>query len=190
MNPAESLQALQKAEVESVFALSQALLRGFEQLSKLQLQMMRDALQHSAQTLDASASLRGTEAAPAGALPAAGEKRIGDRPNDLPNDWQNDWQNFVRIVADTQAEMSEILTANLRRVQTQVQDSAKQGVSALPAGTEPLQALFQTAVEATTQAIEAMQNAQQRATRLMSEQAQHHAAGGKKPSAPARKRSS
>ncbi|MGE0072175.1 MAG: hypothetical protein AB7S55_03825, partial [Thiomonas sp.] len=128
--------------------------------------------------------------APAGALPAAGEKRIGDRPNDLPNDWQNDWENFVRIVADTQAEMSEILTANLRRVQTQVQDSAKQGVSALPAGTEPLQALFQTAVEATTQAIEAMQNAQQRATRLMSEQAQHHAAGGKKPSAPARKRSS
>ncbi|MGC8702957.1 MAG: phasin family protein [Thiomonas sp.] len=182
MNPIEQLQAIQKAELESAFALSQTLFRGFEQMTQLQMQVMRDMAQHAAQAVESTLSaqdvqtLLNTQAQ--NAPQAGGEAAIAYV------------QKLAQIVSATQAEMAETMNSSLNRLQNSLQDSAKQGAGAMPAGAEPVQALFQSAMHFTNQAVEAMQSAQQQATRLMSDQVQSLATAAKKAPAPARKRSS
>jgi len=181
MNPTEQLQAIQKAELESAFALSQTLFRGFEQMTQLQMQMMRDMAQHAAQAVESTLSaqdvqtLLSTQAQ--NAPQAGGEAAMAYV------------QKLAQIVSATQAEMAETLQSSLNRLQTSLQDSVGQGMTALPAGAEPVQALFQSAMQFTNQAVEAMQNAQQQASSLMSAPLQSLAPAAKKTSSAARKRS-
>ena len=182
MNPTEQLQAVQKAELESAFALSQTLFRGFEQMTQLQMQVMRDMAQHAAEAVETTLSARDLQTllnTQTQSVPQAGGEAA-----------MAYFQKLAQIVSATQAEMAETMNSSLSRLQTNLQDSAKQGAAALPAGAEPVQALFQSAMNFTNQAVEAMQNAQQQAARLMSEQVQSLSAGGKTAPAPARKRSS
>jgi len=182
MQPTEQLQAVQKAELESAFALSQTLFRGFEQMTQLQLQMMRDMAQHAAEAVETTLSARDMQTwlnAQAQSSPQAGGEGM-----------MAYFQKLAQIVSATQTEMAETMNSSLNRLQTSLQDSVKQGAAALPAGGEPVQALFQSAMQFTTQAVEAMQNAQQQAARLMSDQAQSLSAAGKKAAVPARKRGS
>lgn len=181
MNPTEQLQSVQKAELESAFALSQALFHGFEQMTQLQLQMMRDMAQRAAEAVETTASARDLQTllnAQAQSAPQAGGEGMLAY-----------FQKLTQIVSATQAEMAETMNSNLTRVQSQLQEGAKQGLGALPAGAEPVQALFQSAMDFTTKAIEALQNTQQQATKLIGDQVQSLSAVGKK-TAPARKRNS
>jgi transcription termination factor NusB len=184
MHPTEQLQAVQKAELESAFALSQTLFRGFEQTTQLQTQVMRDMAQQAAEAVESALSalsardvqtLLNTQAH--SASQAGGETAMAYV------------QKLAQIVSATQAEMAETLQSSLTRLQTSLQDSASQGMSAWPAGAEPVQALFQSAMNFTNQAVEAMQSAQQQSAKLMSGQMQSLASTAKKTPAPARKRS-
>lgn len=182
MNPTEQLQALQKAELESAFALSQTLFRGFEQMTQLQMQVMRDMAQHAAEAVETTLSARDLQTllnTQAQSAPQAGGEAAMAYV-----------QKLAQIVSATQTEMAETMNSSLNRLQNSLQDSAKQGAGALPAGAEPVQALFQSAMHFTNQTVEAMQNAQQQATRLMSDQVQNLATAAKKSPVPARKRSS
>ncbi|MBN2692852.1 MAG: phasin family protein [Burkholderiaceae bacterium] len=182
MHPTEQLQAVQKAELESAFALSQTLFRGFEQMTQLQLQMMRDVAQHTAETVETTLSARD--------LPTLLQTQAQNPQQVGGESLMAYFQKLAQIVSATQSEMAETMSSSLSRLQTSLQDSVKQGTSALPAGAEPVQALFQSAMQFTTQAIEALQNTQQQASKLMSDQVQSLSAAGKKAAAPARKRSS
>ncbi|WP_298293066.1 phasin family protein [Thiomonas sp.] len=164
MNPVESLQALQKAEIESVFALSQTLLRGFEQLTRLQLQMMRDGLQQSAQTLQPADAVH--------SVPAVdGARLLGH------------WQTFAQILAATQAEISQTLGANLRQLQDLAQDGQQPVADGTLPGAAPLQTLLQSAMQTTTQAMQAWLSAQQQAAASLAERAGSPRTGGKKAAA-------
>ncbi|MGC8807583.1 MAG: phasin family protein [Thiomonas sp.] len=181
MNPTEQLQAIQKAELESAFALSQTLFRGFEQMTQLQMQVMRDMAQHAAQAVESTLSARDVQtllSTQAQNAPQAGGEAAMAYV-----------QKLAQIVSATQAEMAETLQSSLNRLQTSLQDSARQGVTALPTGAEPVQALFQSAMQFTNQAVEAMQNAQQQASSLMSAPLQSLAPAAKKAPSAARKRS-
>ncbi len=181
MQPTEPLQAVQKAELESVFALSQTLFRGFEQMTQLQLEMMRDMAQHAAEAVETTLSARDLQTlldAQTQSVPQAGGEGM-----------MAYFQKLAQIVSATQTEMAQTMNSSLSRLQTHLQDSAKQGAGALPASADPVQALFQNAMHFTHQAIEAMQNAQQQATRMMSDQTQSLSSAGKQTAAAARKRS-
>jgi phasin family protein len=182
MHPTEQLQAVQKAELESAFALSQTLFRGFEQMTQLQLQMMRDVAQHTAEAVETTLS--------AGDLPTLLNAQAQNPPQVGGESMMAYFQKLAQIVSATQSEMAETMNSSLSRLQTSLHDSVKQGTSALPAGAEPVQALFQSAMQFTTQAIETLQNTQQQASKLMSDQVQSLSAVAKKATAPARKRSS
>jgi len=181
MHPTEQLQAVQKAELESAFALSQTLLRGFEQMTQLQTQVMRDMAQQAAEAVESALSARDVQTLlntqAHSASQAGGETAMAYV------------QKLAQIVSATQAEMAETLQSSLTRLQTSLQDSASQGMSAWPAGAEPVEALFQSAMNFTNQAVEAMQSAQQQSAKLMSGQMQSLASTAKKTPAPARKRS-
>ncbi len=176
MNPTESLKDLQKAELEAAVALNQVLFRGYEQLTQLQMQTMRLMAQQAAQTLQSAVGKGEAQSAPgagwADAARAGGENVMSYV------------EKFGQIASATQAEMTEILQSRLERLQNSLQDSLGQNAgAAAPAGVEPMQALLQSTMNWTTQALNTLQDTQQQAVRLMSAQAPKPTAAASRASA-------
>ncbi|MEW6560146.1 MAG: phasin family protein [Pseudomonadota bacterium] len=163
MSTKDPLRAQQKAELEAAFALSQTLFRGFEQTTQLQLQMMRDMSQHTAAAVEAALSARD--------LQQAWNAQAQAAPKTGGEEMLTYFQKLAQIISATQAEMVQTMNSRLSRMQAEIQETAQQGASGLPVNVEPVQALFQSATTFANQAIEAVQNAQQQALKLMSEQA-------------------
>ncbi len=93
-------------------------------------------------------------------------------------------EKFGQIASATQAEMTEILQSRLEHLQNSLHDSLEQNASAAaPTGGEPMQALLQSTMNWTTQALNTLQDTQQQAARLMSAQAPKPTAAGSRASA-------
>ncbi|MDE2175170.1 MAG: phasin family protein [Betaproteobacteria bacterium] len=163
MNPTESLKDLQKAELEAAVALNQVLFRGYEQLTQLQMQTMRLMAQQAAQTLQSAVGK--------GEVPSAPGADWADAARAGGENVMSYVEKFGQIASATQAEMTEILQSRLERLQNSLHDSLGQNASAAaPAGVEPMQALLQSTMNWTTQAINTLQDTQQQAVRLMNAQ--------------------
>ena len=182
MNPTESLKDLQKAELEAAVALNQVLFRGYEQLTQLQMQTMRLMAQQAAQTLQSAVGKGEAQSAPgadwANAARAGGENVMSYV------------EKFGQIASATQAEMTEILQSRLAHLQGSLHDSLGQNThAAVPAGVEPMQALLQSTMNWTTQALNSLQDSQQQVARLMSAQAPKPASSaGRASASPAARR--
>jgi len=176
MNPTESLKDLQKAELEAAVALNQVLFRGYEQLTQLQMQTMRQMAQQAAQTLQSAVGK--------GEVPSAPGADWADAARAGGENVMSYVEKFGQIASATQAEMTEILQSRLERLQNSLHDSLGQNASAAaPAGVEPMQALLQSTMNWTTQALNTLQDTQQQAVRLMSAQVPKPAAAASRTSA-------
>lgn len=184
MNPTEQMQALQKAELESAVSMTEKMLSGFEQMTKLNLQVLRESTQDATDALRATLSARdlqdlmNTQAEHP--LQGGGEKSMAYV------------QRLAEIVAGMQAEMAEAMNQNLARLQQAMREAVDTGGDKLPAGSEPAQAFLQSALNFTTQAFEAMQKTQGQAAKIVADQVQQLTSAAGKPqgrTSPARKRS-
>ena len=176
MNPTESLKDLQKAELEAAVALNQVLFRGYEQLTQLQMQTMRLMAQQAAQTLQSAVGK--------GEVPSAPGADWADAARAGGENVMSYVEKFGQIASATQAEMTEILQSRLEHLQNSLHDSLGQNASAAaPAGVEPMQALLQSTMNWTTQALNTLQDTQQQAVRLMSAQVPKPAAAASRTSA-------
>jgi phasin family protein len=124
MNPQSQIQAAQRAEVECLTDLFDAAMDGFEQLTRLQLQAMREfSRNHSRRLFEA---MQARDARDWAALP-----QQALRPD--PDGAMQYLQEFGRIAGSVQAAMSEALQQGAARLQRQMQEAAAQaGAPAAP----------------------------------------------------------
>ena len=183
MNATEQMQVLQRAELESVFDMGKSMLDGFERLTRLNLEVLRDSTQDATELLRAALSARDLQDlmnARAGNPLRSG----GDRAADYA-------RRLAEIAAGTQAEMAETMNQSMLRLQEAMRQAAGDGADELPAVAVPAQAFLEGVMDFTAQAFDAMQKTQGEAAEAVSRQVQRlgtaAAAKPRRPAGPARK---
>ena len=124
MNPQSQIQAAQRAEVECLTDLFDAAMDGFEQLTRLQLQAMREFSRNHSQRLFEAMQAR--DARDWAALP---QQALHPDPDGA----LQYLQEFGRIAGSVQAAMSEALQQGAARLQHHLQEAVEQaGAQAAP----------------------------------------------------------
>ena len=116
MNPKSQIQAAQRAEVECFTDLFDAALEGFEQLTRLQLQTMREFSRNTSQRL-----FEALEARDAGDWAKLPQQTLRGEPDGATRYLQE----FGRIAGAMQAAMSEALQQGAVRWQSHLQEAAE-----------------------------------------------------------------
>ena len=133
MNPSSQIQAAQRAEVECFTDLFDAALDGFEQLTRLQLQVMREFSRNTSQRLFDAMQAR--DARDWASLP---QQTLHADPQGATQYLQE----FGRIAGAMQTAMSEALQQGAVRLQRHLQEASEQAGAdaAAEAATQPRQA--------------------------------------------------
>jgi phasin family protein len=157
MLTAEQLLAAQKANVETLFGLTNKAFEGVEKLVELNLQVARAALGEAAENTAAALSVKDAQellSLQAGLLQPAAEKAVAYG------------RQVYDIAAATNAEVSKVVEAQLADVQKNVTAFVDSAVKNAPAGSENAVALVKSAVAAASNAYESVQKAAKQAAEV------------------------
>ena len=151
----EQVMAAQKANVETIFGLTNKAFEGVEKLVELNLQVARAALGEFAEAAKAAMSVKDAQelmALQAGLLQPAAEKAAAYS------------RHLYDIAAATSAEVSKVAEATAADTQSKFMSAVDSAVKNAPAGSENAVALVKSAVAAANNAFEGVQKAVKQAT--------------------------
>lgn len=154
---AEQLIAAHKANVETLFGLTNKAFEGVEKLVELNLQVAKTSLAEAAETTQAALSVKDAQellALQAGLLQPAAEKAAAYS------------RHVYDIVAGMGAEVTKTAEANMADSQKKVMALVDTAVKNAPAGTENAVALVKSAVAAANNAFESVHKATKQATEV------------------------
>jgi len=154
MLTAEQLIAAQKANVETLFGLTNKAFEGVEKLVELNLQVARTALGEAAETATAAFSVKDAQELlqlQAGLLQPAAEKAAAYS------------RHLYDIAAATNAEVTKVAESKLAEAQSTLMNVVDTAVKNAPAGTENAVALVKSALSAANNAYESVQKAAKQA---------------------------
>ena len=155
MLTAEQVMAAHKANVETLFGLTNKAFEGVEKLVELNLQVARAALGEAAEATKAAMSVKDAQellALQAGLLQPAAEKAAAYS------------RHHYDIAAATSAEVSKVAEATAADTQSKFMSAVDSAVKNAPAGSENAVALVKSAVAAANNAFEGVQKAVKQAT--------------------------
>lgn len=153
----EQLMAAHKANVETLFDLTNKAFEGVEKLVELNLQVAKTALAESAETTKAALSVKDAQellALQASMLQPSAEKAAAYS------------RHVYDIVATTNAEVTKIAEAQMADAQKKLMAMVDTMVKNAPAGTENAVALVKSAVAAANNAYESVQKAAKQAAEV------------------------
>jgi phasin family protein len=153
----DQLMAAQKANVETLFGLTQKAFEGVERLVELNLQVAKTSLAEFADTTKAALSVKDAQellALQAGLLQPAAEKAASYG------------RHLYEIVAATNAEVTKAAESTVADSQKKVLSLVETAVKNAPAGTENAVALVRSAVTAANNAYETAQKAAKQAAEV------------------------
>ncbi len=154
---AEQLNAAHKANLETLFGLTNKAFEGVEKLVELNLQVARTTLAEAADTAIAAASVKDVQellALQAGLLQPAAEKAAAYS------------RHLYEIVAGTNAEVTKVAEEQLAEGQRKMMALVDTAVKNAPAGTESAVAMVKSAVAAANNAYESVNKAAKQATEV------------------------
>ena len=154
MLTAEQFAAAQKANVETLFGLTNKAFEGVEKLVELNLQVAKAALGEVAETTRAALSVKDAQellALQAGLLQPAAEKAAAYS------------RHLYDIAAATNAEVTKVAEQTAAEAQAKFMNVVDTAVKNAPAGTENAVALVKSAVAAANNAFESAQKAAKQA---------------------------
>ena len=157
MLTAEQLLAAQKANVETLFGLTNKAFEGVEKLVELNLQVAKTTLAEVAQTAQASLSVKDAQellALQASLLQPAAEKAAAYS------------RHLYDIMAGANAEVTKAAEAGMAESQKKVMALVDNAVKNAPAGTENAVALVKSAVAAANNAYESVHKAAKQASEV------------------------
>ena len=155
MLTAEQVMAAHKANVETLFGLTNKAFEGVEKLVELNLQVARTALGEVAEAAKAVMSVKDAQelmALQAGLLQPAAEKAAAYS------------RHLYDIAAATSAEVTKVAEATAADTQSKFMSAVDSAVKNAPAGSENAVALVKSAVAAANNAFEGVQKAVKQAT--------------------------
>ncbi|MEN9418716.1 MAG: hypothetical protein RI988_2336 [Pseudomonadota bacterium] len=153
----DQIVAAQKANVETLFGLTQKAFEGVERLVELNIQVARAALGDAAQTTHAALSVKDAQellALQQSMLQPVAEKTAAYN------------RHLYEIAASTQAEVTKVAEAQLADAQKKVVSMIDTAMKNAPAGTENAATLVKSAVAAANNAFETVQKAARQATEV------------------------
>ena len=153
----EQLLAAHKANVETLFGLTNKAFEGVEKLVELNLQVARAALSEAAATVQSALSVKDAQellALQAGLLQPAAEKVAAYH------------RSVYEIAASTGAEVGRVAEATAAEAQAKFMSVVDNAVKNAPAGTENAVALVKSAVAAANNAFESVQKAGKQAAEV------------------------
>jgi len=154
---AEQMLAAQKANVETLFGLTNKAFEGVEKLVELNLQVAKAALGEVAETTKAALSVKDAQellALQASLLQPSAEKAAAYS------------RHLYDIVAGTNAEVAKVAEATVADTQKKVLSLVDNAVKNAPAGTENAVALVKSAVAAANNAYESVHKAAKQAAEV------------------------
>ena len=154
MLTAEQLVAAQKANLETLFDLTNKAFEGVEKLVELNLQVAKASLTEVQATATASLGVKDAQellALQAGLLQPAAEKAAAYG------------RHLYDIAASTNAEVSKVAEGQMAAAQAKFNGAVDSAVKNAPAGTESAAALVKSAIAAATNAMESVQKATKQA---------------------------
>jgi phasin family protein len=154
---AEQVIAANKANVETLFGLTNKAFEGVEKLVELNLQVAKAALSEAADTTKAAMSVKDAQelfALQAGLLQPAAEKAAAYS------------RHLYDIMAGANAEVTKAAEAGMADSQKKVLALVDNAVKNAPAGTESAVALVKSAVAAANNAYESVHKAAKQATEV------------------------
>jgi phasin family protein len=154
MLTAEQLVAAHKANIETLFGLTNKAFEGVEKLVELNLQVAKATLGEAAENVKATLSVKDAQellALQAGLLQPAAEKAAAYS------------RHLYDIAASTNADLSKLVEAQTSDAQSKFLSVVDDAVKNAPAGTENAVALVKSAVAAANNAFEGVQKASKQA---------------------------
>jgi phasin family protein len=154
---AEQFTAAQKANLETLFGLTNKAFEGVEKLVELNLQVAKTTLAEAAETAKASLSVKDAQellALQASLLQPAAEKAASYS------------RHLYEIIAGANAEVTKAAEASMAESQKKVLALVDTAVKNAPAGTESAVALVKSAVAAANNAYESVNKAAKQATEV------------------------
>src|ERR1700744_28008 len=154
MLTAEQLVAAQKANLETLFDLTNKAFEGVEKLVELNLQVAKASMTEVQATATASLGVKDAQellALQAGLLQPAAEKAAAYG------------RHLYDIAASTNAEVSKVAEAQVASAQAKFNGAVDSAVKNAPAGTQSAAALVKSAIAAATNAMESVQKATKQA---------------------------
>ena len=153
----EQMLAAQKANVETLFGLTNKAFEGVEKLVELNLQVAKTSLTEAAETTKAAMSVKDAQellALQASLLQPAAEKAAAYS------------RHLYDIVAGTNAEVTKAAEATVADAQKKVLTLVDTAVKNAPAGTENAVAMVKSAITAANNAFESAQKAAKQAAEV------------------------
>jgi phasin family protein len=157
MLTAEQIAAAQKANVETLFGLTNKAFEGVEKLVELNLQVAKATLSDAAETTRAALSVKDAQellALQAGLLQPAAEKAAAYS------------RHLYDIAAATNAEVSKVAEQTAADAQAKFMNVVDSAIKNAPAGTENAVALVKSAVAAANNAYESVHKAAKQAAEV------------------------
>jgi phasin family protein len=150
----EQFAAANKAQLESLVALTQQAFKGIEALVELNMQAARSTLEETAEKAKAALGVKDPQEflqLQASLLQPAQEKAVAYG------------RQVADIAAATQAEVSKLAESQLQQAQSQIQSLMDAAAKNAPAGSENAVAMVKTAMANATNAFESVQKAAKQA---------------------------
>jgi len=154
MLTAEQVVAANKANVETLFGLTNKAFEGVEKLVELNLQVAKAALSEAAEGTKAALSVKDAQellALQAGMLQPSAEKAVAYG------------RHLYDIAASTNAEVSKVAESQMADLQKKFMASVDSAIKNAPAGTENAVSLVKSAMAAANNAYESVQKAAKQA---------------------------
>jgi phasin family protein len=175
----EQVLAAHKANVETLFGLTNKAFEGVEKLVELNLQVAKASMGEAAENLQAALSVKDAQellALQAGLLQPAAEKAAAYS------------RHLYDIATSTNADLGKMVEAQAAEVQAKFMGSVDAAMRNAPAGTENAVALVKSAVAAANNAFEGVQKAAKQAANVAESSFQAMAASAEKAAAPKARR--
>jgi len=175
----EQLIAAHKANVETLFGLTNKAFEGVEKLVELNLQVAKASLGEAAENTTALLSVKDAQelmALQAGLLQPAAEKAAAYS------------RHLYDIAASTNADLGKLFEAQSTQAQAKFASVVDSAVKNAPAGSENVVALMKSAVAAANNAFEGVQKAAKQAASVAESNFQAIAATAEKAAAPKARR--
>ena len=171
MLTAEQMIAAHKANVETLFGLTNKAFEGVEKLVELNLQVAKASMGEAAENVRAALSVKDAQelmALQAGLLQPAAEKAAAYS------------RHLYDIAASTNADLGKLVEAQATEAQGKFMSAVDAAVKNAPAGTENAVALVKSAVAAANNAFEGVQKAAKQAANVAESSFQAIAASAEK----------
>ena len=167
----EQVLAAHKANVETLFGLTNKAFEGVEKLVELNLQVAKATMSEASENFQAALSVKDAQellALQAGLLQPAAEKAAAYS------------RHLYDIATNTNADLSKMVEAQAAEVQAKFMGSVDAAMRNAPAGTENAVALVKSAVAAANNAFEGVQKAAKQAANVAESSFQAIAASAEK----------